>query len=261
MIHTFKAGVVQVDVEKGRIESNLEKIGGYLDFLAKKGVSLAVLPEMFTCSFDNERLKAHSKKTPEILGTLSSLASSHGMAIAGSLPEQENGHIFNTLVFIDNDGKLKGSYRKLHLFRLTEEHRHYTPGDRVVCVDTSLGRVGLMICYDLRFPELARSLFLKGADLIVVCAQWPEARKDHWETLIRARAIENQLFMICANRTGVEDGLVFPGLSMIVDPMGKSLTRGDREDGCVIGQIDPGLIQSARALIPCMTDRRRDIYG
>ena len=150
----FKAGVVQFDVECGRIEANLEKISGYLETLASEKVSLVVLPEMFSCSFDNENLKGHSKSTQKIIEKLSYFALDYRMAIAGTLPEQEEGLIFNTMVFIDTDGKIKGKYRKLHLFRLTGEHLYYTAGNKIVTVDSTLGRIGLMTCYDLRFPYI-----------------------------------------------------------------------------------------------------------
>ncbi len=253
--------MVQFDVAFGRIEANLEKISGYLETLASENVSLAVLPEMFSCSFDNENLKEHSGSTPKIIETLSALALNYRMAIAGTLPELEEDRLFNTMVFIDADGKIKGKYKKLHLFRLTGEHLFYSGGSEIVTVDSTLGRIGLMTCYDLRFPELARSLFLKGAQLIVVSAQWPEPRKEHWETLIKARAVENQLFMVCSNRTGSEAGLLFPGMSMIADPMGRILTHAGSDESCAFEEIDPEVIQTIRTLIPCMTDRRPEVYG
>lgn len=261
MDKAFKAGVIQFDVACGRIEANLAELAGYLEKLALDKVSLAVFPEMFSCSFDNENLKAHSQSTPDIIDRLSRLALDHGMAMAGTLPEQEDGRIFNTMVFIDRDGKLKGKYRKLHLFRPTGEHLYYTAGDEVVTVDSTLGRIGLMTCYDLRFPEVARALFLKGAQLIVISAQWPEPRKDHWEILIKARAVENQLFMVCSNRTGREAGLSFPGMSMIADPMGKILVHAGGHGGSAFAEIDPGAVKTIRTLIPCMTDRRPEVYG
>jgi len=257
----FKAGVVQFDVESGRIEANFAKLSEHLGKLASAHVSLAVLPEMFSCSFDNENLRAHSRSTPKIIERLSVFALDYGMAIAGTLPEQEEDRIFNTMVLIDRYGKLKGKYRKLHLFRLTGEHLYYTAGNEVITVDSTLGRIGLMTCYDLRFPEVARALFLKGVQLIVIPAQWPEHRKDHWETLIKARAIENQLFMVCSNRTGTEAGLTFPGMSMIADPMGRILVHAGSHDTSAFAEIDPDALKTMRTLIPCMTDRRAEVYG
>jgi predicted amidohydrolase len=261
MNKAFKAGVVQFDVKCGRIEDNLEKLSEHLGKLASESVRLAVVPEMFSCSFDNENLKAHSRSTPDIVERLSAFALDHGMAIAGTLPEQEKGRIFNTMIFIDTDGKVKGKYRKLHLFRLSGEHLFYTAGNEVVSLDSTLGRIGLMTCYDLRFPEVARALFLKGAQLLVVSAQWPEPRQDHWETLIKARAIENQFFMVCSNRTGTEAGLSFPGMSMVADPMGKILVRAGSHDTSAFAEIDPEALKTMRTLIPCMTDRRPEVYG
>lgn len=261
MTKKFRAGIVQFDVKAGQIETNVKTLLGHLEGLAAENVSLAVLPEMFSCSFDNENLYTHSTYTDSIVERLSSFAEENQMAIAGTLPEREKERIYNTMVFIDRDGKVKAKYRKLHLFRLTGEHDYYTPGNAVVMADTSFGRVGLMICYDVRFPELARSLFLKGAHLILVSAQWPEPRQEHWKTLVRARAIENQLFMVCSNRTGQEDDLGFPGGSLIIDPLGEILADGGRTDRAMSAMIDPGQVERVRTQIPCMTDRRPEIYG
>ncbi len=255
------AGVVQFDVQKGETQKNLNIALGFLETLADQGVKLAVLPEMFPCSFDNENLKRHSQENGKILELLGRFAAQKQMAIAGTLPLMRDDRIYNTMVLIDVDGQIKGRYEKLHLFRLTDEHLYYTAGNQVVTVNTGFGRIGMMTCYDLRFPELARSLFLKQVQMILISAQWPEPRKEHWATLVRARAVENQVFMVCSNRTGKEDGLKFPGMSMVVDPMGKVLADAGGSDGCRKATIDLSQVESARTLIPCMTDRRQDIYG
>ena len=261
MKNNFKAGAVQFDVKNGQNETNLKTALRHLEKLASDNVSLAVLPEMFSCSFDNENLDDHSKVSDKIIEKLSFFARENNMAIVGTLPESENDQIFNTMVFIDVDGKVKGRYRKLHLFRLTGEHLYYTSGNKIVTIDSSFGRIGLMTCYDLRFPELSRSMFLKNVQMIVVSAQWPEPRKDQWQTLIKARAIENQMFMICSNRTGMDADLQFPGMSMIVDPMGIVLAEAGSDDGSILAKIEMERVDNARALIPCSTDRRQDVYG
>lgn len=257
----FKAGVVQFDIIKGQIDANMEVVMANLDHLVSRGVSLAVLPEMFSCGFDNNRLKDHACQTGPILDRLSGFARVHGMAIAGSLPELENGIVYNTLYFMDTDGSVKGCYRKLHLFRLTDEHLFYGAGDKAVILDTSFGRVGLMICYDLRFPELARHLFLAGAKMVIVSAQWPKRRQHHWCHLTVARAIENQLFMVCSNRIGTDENRVFPGMSMVVDPWGEILADAGETDQTAAATIEMEKVTRARQLIPCITDRRSDIYG
>ncbi len=257
----FKAGLVQFDVKSGQIEANLNILLGHLEKLASDNVNLAVLPEMFSCSFDNENLRKHSKLTDKVLKRLSLFATENQMAIAGSLPEKENDQIFNTMVFMDRDGQIKARYRKIHLFKLTNEHLYYSAGNEIAVIDSSFGRIGLMICYDLRFPELARTLSLHGVQMIIVSAQWPESRKEHWNTLIKARAIENQLFMVCSNRTGVENNLKFPGMSMVVDPMGHVLIEGKNNATSMFADVDLSIVKHARTLIPCMADRRDDIYG
>jgi len=257
----FKAGVVQFDIINGQIEANMDVALANLEHLASRGVSLAVLPELFSCGFDNRCLKEHSRHTVPILERLSGFARDHGMAIAGTLPESEVGRIYNTMYFMDTDGSVKGKYRKLHLFRLTNEHLFYGAGDRVVTIDTNLGRMGLMICYDLRFPEMACKHLQADARMIIISAQWPESRKNHWRHLVVARAIENQLYMVCANRTGTDEDLAFPGMSMVVDPMGEILADAGADGKTAVATIEMEQVTRVRQLIPCITDRRSDVYG
>ncbi len=258
----FKAGAVQFDVKNGDVPGNLSTALEYLGHLADQGASLGVCPEFFLTGFDNENMAQLMPAVEEGLQQLSRFARKRSMAVAGSLPEQKDGQIFNTLYFIDRDGEIKARYRKLHLFPLTGEDQYYARGDEMVTADTSLGCIGIMICYDLRFPELARHLYLDGATLFVVSAQWPLARVAHWQALIRARSIENQCWFVCSDRTGIDpDGLEFPGSSMIVDPDGNVLAQGDDASGVIIADIDMDLVNQVRATIPVGRDRRNDIYG
>ncbi len=257
---SFKAGVLQFDVQNGQIDANMTVIFNHLERLSQKGVSLVVLPEMFSCGFDNENLLDHAAFTPKILKDLGLFAKENQMAIAGSLPIREKNDIFNTMVFFDVDGTMSGSYKKVHLFKLTNEHLHYRAGDQCTIFDTSFGRIGLMICYDLRFPELARTLFKDGAQMLLVSAQWPLARREHWKTLAQARAIENQLFVVCTNRTGSDGALKFPGESMIIDPKGEIIATAGQLENSTFAQIEPGLVKETRNQIPCMRDMRSDVY-
>lgn len=257
----FRAGCVQFNVKKGDIKANLNKILHYLSDLASENADFALLPEMFSCSFDNERLSEHAGFSDEVIQTLCGLAQKNRMAIAGSLPEKEKDAVYNTMVFIDTDGNIRAKYRKAHLFRLTGENLYYNAGNQIVTAETSLAKAGLMICYDLRFPELARKLYLDGAQILLIPAQWPTPRKEHWETLARARAVENQLYVICTDRTGREDELDFPGCSMIISPSGDILAKGDDKEGVIFADIDLSLIDRVRAQIPCREDRRDDLYG
>lgn len=258
---TFRAGVAQFDIVNGDIEANVAAAMAQLNKLARQGADLAVLPEMFSTGFDNENINSLAAATPETLAGFSRFAAENQMAVAGSFPEADGDEVYNTLYVIDRDGKIKGAYRKLHLFRLTHEHLFFSPGSRMETADTSLGRLGLMICYDLRFPELARNLTFSGATALIVSAQWPSARADHWATLIRARAIENQVYVMASNRTGTDGDLVFPGLSAVIDPYGEAVAEAGDLDGGALAEIDTGKVDMARKQIPVMTDRRNDVYG
>lgn len=257
----FKTGVIQFDIINGDTENNMSAAMGYLRELAGQGANLAVLPELFFCGFDNENIQDHACRTNDILEQLSEFGRANAMAIVGTLPQARADQVFNTQYFIDRDGKIKGAYQKIHLFRPTLEHEFYTAGSSTPVLDTSFGPVGLMTCYDLRFPELARRLFLDGARILIVSAQWPSPRKTHWQILARARAIENQAYCICANRTGTDDDLEFPGLSAIIDPMGQVLAEAGSDPGVVLADIDMAQVDQARSLIPIYTDRRKDVYG
>ncbi len=261
VMNTFKAGVIQFNVSMGDVDANMEKALSYIDMLAEQGACLAVLPEMFSCGFDNERLKEHAGKTAQAIDALSAVARRHNMVVAGSFPEFAGENVYNTLYVIDGDGTVNDGYRKLHLFRLTDEHRYFSPGSKIVTADTAIGRIGLLICYDLRFPELARAIALAAARILIVPAQWPTPRAMHWQTLLRARAIENQVFVIGANRTGADEDLAFPGLSAIIDPWGQVLAEAGDQDGVILSELDMARVTEARAQIPVMTDRRSDIYG
>ncbi len=257
----FTAGIVQFDVAKGNLNKNIKMAFKGLEKLSGDGVSLAVLPEMFSCGFDNDNLKIHAQESDKVVEKLSGFAKQHRMIIAGSLPENESGNIFNTMVLIDRDGSIAASYRKTHLFKLTDEHHYYTPGDAITLADTSLGKIGMMICYDLRFPELCRQLAREGAFMVIVAAQWPTPRKEHWEVLNRARAIENQIFIVCTNRTGSDKDLDFPGCSMVIDPTGNILAHAGSNKNAIAAPVDRAVMETAREQIPCMTDRRADLYG
>lgn len=260
-METFKAGVIQFDVKSGQIESNIKAILYHLEKLASSGVQLAILPEMFSCSFDNEHLETHVKNSYRVLDELSKAATRFNIRISGSIPVENSGHINNTQIFIDSSGSVTHVYEKTHLFRLTGEHHFYTPGNRIGIIETDLCRLGFIICYDLRFPELARTMALNGVKTIVASAQWPKPRQNHWKTLLTARAIENQIFMIGCNRTGNDGELEFPGMSMIVDPFGNILFEADESSQTGYTNIDLALVHEAQKTIPCRMDRRPDIYG
>jgi predicted amidohydrolase len=140
------------------------------------------------------------------------------------------------------------------------EDRSFTGGDKWTVVDTSVGRIGVFICYDLRFPELSRRLAVEGAEIIVVPGEWPKPREEHWRTLLRARAIENQLFVVAANCCGVTGRLDFFGMSMIIDPRGVVMAEGGYDPTELIADLDFDDMGKWREQIPCFRDRKPEFY-
>ncbi len=260
-INQLTVGIIQCEITAGEPLTNLYQITQSLRRLAEAQIHLAVLPELWSCGYDLPRIHEHAKKTPELIDNLSKFARSHQIMIAGSLPEWVDGRIYNTFFLIDEHGKIAGAYRKIHLFRMLKENEVFHPGRQPVVCKTSFGIMGLMICYDLRFPELARSLALKGAQLILVCAQWPMPRIAHWDVLVSARAIENQVFMVACNRCGTEKDLEFNGHSQIISPFGKTLGRLDDVAGIVHAKIDLNEISLIKQQMNCLDDRNPEAYG
>ncbi|MBU0994529.1 MAG: carbon-nitrogen family hydrolase [Proteobacteria bacterium] len=257
----IRVGIVQPDIRFGDVDENIHQVCGYLDDLGKRGADLALLPELWSCGFDNDHLSVHAEKTPAILEKLSKIASAHQMLIAGSLPEKEGKSIYNTLYLHEKDGRLATSYRKVHLFSFAGEDRFFKSGERAVLSNTSIGRIGLMICYDLRFPELCRKLVVQGAHMILVSAQWPTPRTPHWDALIKARAIENQVFMIASNRRGRDVTNEYSGHSQIVSPSGEVLAMTESDQAILEKEIDLRDIDRVRKAMPCLEERRPDVYG
>lgn len=257
---SFRAGIIQYDVMLGQVRENVRTVQARLATMADSGVDLVVLPELWSCGFDNEHLKDHAQKTPGVLDFLCRFARNKQMIIAGSLPENVEGQVANTFYVIDETGRIAAGYRKIHLFSPGSEHVHFKPGNRMVMADLSVGRAGLITCYDLRFPEVIRRLTLKGMEIMMVSAQWPLSRKDHWDVLLRARAIENQVFVIGANRCGKDPNLAYAGHSRIISPWGEILARGEDSEALLVADLHPDARDRAKESIPCLTDRRPDVY-
>jgi predicted amidohydrolase len=257
----FTAGLIQLDIRLGDVETNLRRAKRRITRLAGKGVDLVLLPEMWSTGFANDRLGELAETTPEVLDQLRRLSVEMGIIIIGSMPEKSKAGIYNTAYVVDRDGSVLGPYRKVHLFSPTKEDRVFLPGRDAVVVKTSLGTMGLMICYDLRFPELCRSLVLKGAQMVAVVAQWPAVRVAHWDTLLRARAIENQVFVFAVNRCGRDGELVYGGHSRIVSPFGEVLARTGNRAVSLTASIDLGHVEKIRQQIPCLEERVPEAYG
>ena len=256
----IRAAIIQFDIRGGEVERNLGIAKRRISTLAKQDVRLVLLPEMWSTGFANERLKELSETTPRVLEDLSGVAKKLHLTIIGSLPEKRKDGVYNTAYVVDRDGSIAGIYRKVHLFSPTAEDRYFKPGRKAVVCQTSLGHIGLMICYDLRFPELCRSLALGGAKMVAVMAEWPAERVAHWKVLLKARAIENQLFIVGANRCGQDGDLVYAGHSRIISPYGDVLAKAGKRPATLSAAVDLSLVERVRRQIPCLQERMPEAY-
>lgn len=253
----FKAAAIQFDIRPGDTDYNLSYVLSEIKRLTTEGVRLILLPEMWSTGYAWRMLPKLSEQTPEILKEL--MKASKKTVIIGSMPEKDGDDIYNTAYVIDS-GKLIGEYRKIHLFTPMKEDYFLKPGNETLLCDTSVGKIGILICYDVRFPELARKLTLEGAEILAVPAEWPHPRLDHWKTILKTRTIENQLFVIAANRCGRQGMVRFCGNSMIVNPWGEVIANADEDEATVKADIDLSLVTKYREDLPALKSRRPDCY-
>ena len=181
-------------------------------------------------------------------------------AIAGSAANVKNGKIYNTAYVFDRDGNTVAEYDKTHLFTPMGEHEFFEKGSRAVRFELDGKKCGLLICYDIRFPELTRTMTVHGVDFLFVVSQWPTARVTHLEALVTARAIENQTFAICCNSCGTAGDTVFAGHSRIIDPWGETIASAESEETIITADCDESILDGIRRTINVFADRREDIY-
>lgn len=251
---------VQFNIILGDVDANLQQAVGGIRRASEQKARLAVLPEMWSTGYAYKRLSELAEQTPRVIEVIKQLAAELQMVVIGSLPEKQAGQIYNTAYVIDC-GRQLGSYRKLHLFSTMREDRFLAAGDKTLVVPTSVGRIGVATCYDLRFPELFRKLALDGAEILCLPAEWPKPRQEHWRTLLRARAIENQLFVAAANCCGPQGKLDFFGMSLLIAPRGEILAEGGGTPTELTAEFDFAEMNDYRAQIPVYNERRADIYG
>jgi predicted amidohydrolase len=250
-----------MDVSTGLPEANLVRARNLAAQASDADADLLLLPELWLHGYDLERAAGWASPLGEGgFAHMSAMAREFGLYLAGSTMERHDGGVSNTAALYAPDGALLGSYRKVHLFRLMQEHRYLTPGDHATLCPTPWGPVGLAICYDVRFPELLREMALAGAVLFLVPAQWPVRRVEAWFLLARARAVENELFVAACNRVGDDGQIAFPGRSCVVDPWGKALVEGDDQERLLIARADLREIRIARRYLTIYEDRRPEAY-
>lgn len=216
---------------------------------------LVVLPEVHNTGFFEHNYEFVEPVEKE-LKMLLKLSENREMIIIAGIAEKEGDDLYNSAVIIQK-GKIVGLHRKTHLFPLTSERQFFKEGNKLEVFETSIGRIGILICYELRFPEIARKLMKKGAEMIVVPAAFPKERIEHWSILLRARAIENQLFVVGANC--VEGDLNYGGRSAIVDPFGKIIAEASDVQEVIMGDIDLLDVQRVRREYPFLNLREEII--
>ena len=224
---------------------------------------LLVLPEMFATGFSmNARALAEDAETGPTGTLLSGLAREHGCYVLGGVVTQSNGggggdRPRNEAVLFDPAGTLTGRYAKVHPFTPGGEREQYASGDAPVVWEIGGLRVAPLICYDLRFPEIFRAALRRGADAFVVIASWLPTRAHHWDLLLRARAIENQAYVVGVNRVGTDPApTIYPGRSVIVDPSGAVLAQAGDDAAVLSATLDPAFVTGYRDALPFLADRR-----
>jgi predicted amidohydrolase len=267
----MRAAAVQLNSTEDK-DRNLETADRLTRAAAADGADLVVLPEKFNVlgSHDAYRANAETLDGPTV-GWARDTARELGIdLVAGSLVEKREGHdkLGNTSVHVGPDGEIRGVYRKIHMFDVTVEGKEYREsasqeaGDEVVTSEAEGARLGLTVCYDLRFPELYRILALRGARILTIPAAFTKVTgAAHWDTLVRARAIENQAFVVAADQIGTHppDNESFGG-SQIVDPWGEVLARADDEECFVAADLDLARQDEVRESLPSLANRVPSAY-
>ena len=251
----LKIGLVQFEIALGQPEENIRRLRSHLREAKALGVDLTLIPELWSTGYDLERAaELASARDEGVFHEMSLMAREFDLFLCGSVLEAERGRYFNTQVLCAPNGATLGRYRKIHLFGLMDEPKFLAAGTAPVTIDLPVGKIGLSICYDLRFPELFRTYALAGCQLILMSAEWPHPRSAHWRTLLMARAIENQSFVAACNTVGPGNGNVFCGHSMIVNPWGEVLVEADESEGVFSAEIDLNDADEIRKRYPFLAD-------
>jgi len=240
------------------VAENHRRARGLLEKAKREGARLAVLPEMFSTGFSMKAEQIAQPPGGPSETFLRDAARELGLWIIASIPEAGKPRPKNVALIVSPEGMVI-RYAKIHPFSYGGEHHHYAGGEKVVTVPMDDVRVTPFVCYDLRFPEPFR-VAASETDLFVVVANWPDRRREHWRLLLRARAIENQAFVVGVNRAGDGDGLHYAGDSAAVAPLGETLVEGDDKERVLITDVDPAVVAKLRARFPALDDRRPEAY-
>jgi len=259
----MKISCIQMDMRLGEADYNFAHAQALIrQAVARDGSDVVVLPEMWNTGFYPEDLAAcaddEGRRTREVFSALARQLQVN--IVCGSVAARRGEHFYNTAYVFDREGRLTATYDKTHLFSPGGEDRRFTPGESICCFTLEGRRCALIICYDIRFPELSRTCALQGVDLLFVVAQWPLKRVEHLEILARARAIENQLFLALCNSVGTACGVPNAGHSALIDPWGQFLTRAGQEEEIVTATADFSILPRIRRSMDIFHDRRPQLY-
>lgn len=259
----MKVTCIQMDMKFGCPEENFRLAEALITEAMAEQPDVIVLPETWnTGFFPRENLEALCDRDgQQVIAQIGALAAKHHVNIvAGSVSNLRSGKIFNTAMVFDRAGACIASYDKTHLFTPMGEDACYTPGDHLCRFTLDGVSCGLIICYDVRFPELTRSLTVQGLDMLFVVSQWPAVRTNHLRVLTTARAIENQMFVVCCNSCGTAGETVYGGNSAIIDPWGVTLTLADASQQLLSAHCDLNVLTQIRSTIPVFRDRKPALY-
>jgi len=248
----MKIALVQYSPAWEDKESNKKKILTLLQDL--KEVELFIFPEMTLTGFTMKSKEMSETIQGESFRFFSSIAKEKAANIFAGIIERRKNRTYNTLIHLKPDGNLLKLYRKVHPFSYSGENEHYNAGAKPAMTRIRRWKIGLTICYDLRFPELYRKYGKKRVHLIVNIANWPDTRIEHWRTLLKARAIENQCYIAGVNRVGKDPKLNYVGFSSVFDPMGREIVAVGSDEKVIVVDLEKNYVNEVREKFPFLDD-------
>ncbi len=267
----IKIAAIQMSTVADKME-NVRTVKAYLEKIKDENPDFVILPEMFCCPYQTENFPIYAEKEGgPVWQQLSGYAKQYGIyLIGGSMPEKDaEGNVYNTSYIFDREGKQIGKHRKVHLFDINvkggqtfKESDTLTAGDSDTVFDTEFGKIGVMLCFDIRFPELSRMMVNDGAKVIFVPAAFNMTTGPaHWELSFRTRALDNQIYMVgCAPARDVSAGYISWGHSIVTDPWGRVIDMLDEKKGILLAELDMDYEEQVREELPLLKSRRKDMY-
>ena len=249
----MKISLVQFSPEWESKSQSMKKILSILKRKSDLG-DILIFPEMTLTGFSMNASSMAERMCNQTIAFFSGIAQKYQSDLFAGLIEKEGRNYFNTLVHIDSKGKFKTKYKKIHPFSYSKENKFYKAGNRIIITKVHGWKIGLSICYDLRFPELYRLYAKEKVDLIINIANWPDTRIEHWRTLLKARAIENQCYFAGVNRVGNDPKLHYNGYSSVFDPMGKEIASKINKEIILTVDINKSYVKDVRAKLPFLND-------